>query len=98
MEIRRDPITQSWVVVGQREALEDSPTPCPYDPEPAGKRPAIMIWPNQGPWQIRVIPHPDPLYRIEGDAARVAEGMYDKMGAIGAHVVVIETPQHDKVL
>src|SRR6266478_2602134 len=28
--------------------------------------------------------------------ARLAEGMYDKMGALGAHEVVVETPVHDK--
>src|SRR5436853_5405642 len=98
MEIRRDPITQSWVVLGQRESLADGSLPCPFDPGTIEKRPAILTWPNEGPWQVRVIAHPDPLYRIEGDSARVAEGMYDKMGAIGAHEVVVETPQHDKIL
>ena len=96
MEIRRDPITQSWVVLGQRESLGDSAQPCPFDPGAVEKRPSILTWPVDGPWQVRVLPHPDPLYRIEGDAGRVAEGMYDKMGAIGAHEVVVETPLHDK--
>ena len=45
---------------------------------------------------MRVLPHPDPLYRIEGEPGRLAEGMYDKMGALGAHEVVVETPNHDK--
>ncbi len=96
MEIRRDPITQSWVVLGQRESLGDSPQPCPFDPGTVEKRPSILTWPAEGAWQVRVLAHPDPLYRIEGDPGRVAEGMYDKMGAIGAHEVVVETPQHDK--
>src|SRR5882762_7998664 len=98
MEIRRDPITQSWVVLGQREVLSESAQPCPFDPGTVEKRPAILTWPAEGPWQVRVLPHPDPLYRIEGDVGRLAEGMYDKMGAIGAHEVVVETPQHDKNL
>jgi UDPglucose--hexose-1-phosphate uridylyltransferase len=40
--------------------------------------------------------HPEPLYHIEGDPGRLADGMYDKMGALGAHEVVVETPLHDK--
>ncbi len=98
MEIRRDPITQSWVVLGQRESASDAAQPCPFDPGMVEKRPSILTWPAEGPWQVRVLPHPDPLYRIEGDLGRVAEGMYDKMGAIGAHEVVVETPHHDKKL
>ena len=45
---------------------------------------------------MRVVAHPEPLYHVEGEAARTAEGMYDKMGAIGAHEVVVETPSHEK--
>src|ERR1700760_392282 len=97
MEIRRDPITQSWVVLGQPENLEESNAPCPFDAGGAvDKKPAILSLPSEGAWQVRVIPHPDPLYRIEGEASRAAEGMYDKMGALGAHEVVVETPHHDK--
>jgi UDPglucose--hexose-1-phosphate uridylyltransferase len=96
MEIRRDPITQSWVVLGQPENLDETAAPCPFDAAHVDKRPAILSLPNEGAWQVRVIAHPDPLYRIEDEPGRLAEGMYDKMGALGAHEVVIETPHHDK--
>jgi UDPglucose--hexose-1-phosphate uridylyltransferase len=96
MEIRRDPITQSWVVLGQRERLDDSLEACPFDDGAIQKQPAILTWPAEGPWQVRVLPHPDPLYRVDGEPGRSAEGMYDKMGATGAHEVVVETPKHDK--
>ncbi len=96
MELRRDPITQSWVVLGHREVSGDSAADCPFEPARLEKQPAILTWPAQGPWQVRVVPHPEPLYRIEGEAGRLAEGMYDKMGPVGAHEVVVETPQHDK--
>jgi UDPglucose--hexose-1-phosphate uridylyltransferase len=36
-----------------------------------------------------------PLYRIEGDAQRRAEGLYDKMRGLGAHEIVVESPCHD---
>jgi UDPglucose--hexose-1-phosphate uridylyltransferase len=96
MEIRRDPITQSWVVLGQRENLDEGSEPCPFDSGIVEKQPSILSWPAEGPWQVCVLPHPDPLYRIEGDSGRLAEGMYDKMGALGAHEVVVETPVHNK--
>ena len=93
MELRKDPITQSWVILGQRDVVAETPEQCPLEQEKIEKVPAIMIWPASGPWQVRVVPHPDPLYRVEGDPGRLAEGMYDKMGALGAHEVVVETPQ-----
>src|SRR5271155_6245353 len=95
MELRKDPVTQSWVVLGKRDSLGEAHD-CPLDPEIVDKQPAIMSYPAEGTWQVRVIAHPDPLYRIEGEPARLAEGMYDKMGATGAHEVVIESRQHDK--
>lgn len=96
MELRKDPITQSWVVTGHREAADCGV--CPLDPAQADKRPAILTWPPEGAWQVRVVAHPDPLYHIEGEPARQAEGMYDKMGPVGAHEVVIETPLHEQRL
>jgi UDPglucose--hexose-1-phosphate uridylyltransferase len=96
MEIRRDPVTQSWVVSGQRERSDEVDTPCPFDPPAMENTKTIFSWPAEGSWQVRVIPHPEPLYRVEQDPARVAEGIYDKMGPLGAHEVVVETPHHDK--
>ena len=95
MELRKDPVTQSWVVLGKRDSLGEAHD-CPLDPEIVDQQPAIMSYPAEGTWQVRVIAHPDPLYRIEGEPSRLAEGMYDKMGATGAHEVVIECRQHDK--
>ncbi len=34
---------------------------------------------------------------IEGELDRQGEGLYDKMNGIGAHEVIIESPQHDDV-
>ena len=50
---------------------------------------------GRGQWDVRVTPHVRPLYRIEGDSQRRAEGVYDKMRSLGAHEVVIESPSHD---
>src|SRR5689334_23926352 len=75
MELRKDPITQSWVILGQREVVAEAPEQCPLEPAKIEKIPAIMTWPASGPWQVRVIPHPEPLYHVEGDTGRLAEGM-----------------------
>jgi UDPglucose--hexose-1-phosphate uridylyltransferase len=96
MELRKDPITQSWIILGHSETLGESPEECPLEPAKIEKLPSILTWPTEGPWQVRVLAHPEPLYHVEGEAARTAEGMYDKMGAIGAHEVVVETPLHEK--
>jgi UDPglucose--hexose-1-phosphate uridylyltransferase len=45
---------------------------------------------------VRVYPHPHPLYRIEGLESRAAEGIYDRMRTVGAHEVVLESPNHDR--
>ena len=47
---------------------------------------------------MTVFPHPDPLYRVEGDPARRADGIYDQMQPVGADEIVIETPEHNRKL
>ncbi len=48
--------------------------------------------PNGPGWQVRVVPNKFPALRIEGDLDKEGQGIYDKMNAVGAHEVVIETP------
>jgi UDPglucose--hexose-1-phosphate uridylyltransferase len=96
MELRKDPITQSWVVLGHRDVVESEE--CPFERPAIDKQQAIMNWPADGQWDVRVVPHPDPFYRIEGELGRQAEGIYDKMAPIGAHELVVETPDHNKKL
>ncbi len=54
--------------------------------------------PNSPGWFLRVVPNKFPALRIEGELDREGEGIYDKMNGIGAHEVVIETPQHSETL
>jgi len=54
---------------------------------------------TNGPgWHVRVVPNKFPALQIEGDLNRQGDGMYDKMTGIGAHEVVIETPEHGDTL
>jgi len=43
-------------------------------------------------WTVRVVPNKFPALEIEGSLDRRGEGLYDKMNGVGAHEVVIETP------
>lgn len=49
-------------------------------------------------WTVRVVPNKFPALGIEGNLNRQAEGMFDKMNGIGAHEVIIETPEHTQTL
>ncbi|MBD3297916.1 MAG: galactose-1-phosphate uridylyltransferase [candidate division Zixibacteria bacterium] len=46
-------------------------------------------------WEVRAISNKYPALRIEGDLNREGVGIFDKMNGVGAHEVIIETPQHD---
>jgi UDPglucose--hexose-1-phosphate uridylyltransferase len=50
--------------------------------------------PNGPGWTYRVVPNKFPALRIEGDLEPSGEGLFDKMTGVGAHEVVIETPDH----
>ncbi|MFH1062329.1 MAG: galactose-1-phosphate uridylyltransferase [Candidatus Omnitrophota bacterium] len=50
--------------------------------------------PNQSGWNVRVIPNPKPLMQTQGDLGRRGIGMFDVMNAIGAHELILETPEH----
>lgn len=54
--------------------------------------------PNGPGWSYRVVPNKFPALRIEGDLEPSGEGLFDRMNGVGAHEVVIETPDHDATL
>ena len=54
--------------------------------------------PDTTGWQVRVIPNKYPALRIEGDLDKRGIGLFDAMNGIGAHEVIIETPDHDRQL
>jgi UDPglucose--hexose-1-phosphate uridylyltransferase len=51
--------------------------------------------PNSPGWEVRVVPNKFPALRIEGGLDRRGVGAYDFMNGVGAHEVIIETPQHN---
>ena len=50
--------------------------------------------PNSSDWNVRVVPNKFPALRIEGELDRKGEGIFDMMNGVGAHEVIIETPDH----
>jgi UDPglucose--hexose-1-phosphate uridylyltransferase len=51
---------------------------------------------NSPGWTVRVVPNKFPVLRVEGSLARQGEGMFDRMTGVGAHEVIIETPDHSR--
>jgi UDPglucose--hexose-1-phosphate uridylyltransferase len=74
---------------------------CPFDYGNEGKTPPEILAyrhdgsPNTPGWRVRVVSNKFPVLGIEGDLNRQGDGMYDKMTGIGAHEVIIETPEHN---
>lgn len=54
--------------------------------------------PNEPGWSLRVVPNRFPALTIEGDLKKEGEGLYDKITGVGAHEVIIETPDHKETL
>ena len=54
--------------------------------------------PNGPGWALRVVPNRFPALRTEERMVRGGVGIYDRMGGVGAHEVIIETPEHTREL
>lgn len=77
---------------------------CPFCPGNEQKTPPEVLayrqngGANEPGWSLRVVPNKFPALRVEGDFNRQGEGLYDRMNGIGAHEVIIETPDHNCTL
>jgi UDPglucose--hexose-1-phosphate uridylyltransferase len=54
--------------------------------------------PNSKEWTLRVVPNKFPALQVEGGLGRAGEGIYDMMNGIGAHEVIIESPDHEATM
>ena len=98
MELRKDPITRSWVITGDDVVEPTVPSgPCIFCGPAAQPLQVIANLPGTGgsPWSARSVVHPQAIYHIEGESARRGDGLYDRMGSVGAHEVLLENPRHD---
>jgi len=113
-ELRWDPLKLHWVIIaterGRRprdfmiEPETAEMTSCPFCYGNEDKTPGEIFAirpsgpPNSPNWRVRVIPNKYPALRIEGGLNNRGYGLYDVMNGIGAHEVIIETPDHGKGL
>ncbi|MBZ5701242.1 MAG: galactose-1-phosphate uridylyltransferase [Acidobacteriia bacterium] len=78
---------------------------CPFCYGSEGKTPPeLLVYGRNGGgantpgWTIRVVPNKFPALGIEGDLDKEGEGLFDKMNGIGAHEVIVESPEHSASL
>lgn len=50
--------------------------------------------PNTPDWQVRVVPNKFPALKIEGELEKHGIGIFDMSNGIGAHEVIIDSPNH----
>lgn len=87
--------------VQDHQARQPSATLCPFCPGQEALTPREVLAyrpqggaPNTPGWTVRVVPNKFPALQVEGDMGREGIGLYDRMNGIGAHEVIIETPDH----
>jgi len=109
-QLRKDPVLGRWVIISAERAKRPSDFAPSPEPGPGGKScpfcpgneamtpPEVMRIPSQGRWQVRVVPNRFPALVTEGEPERQGCGIYDRMNGIGAHEVIIETPDHARRL
>ncbi|HLG19037.1 MAG TPA: galactose-1-phosphate uridylyltransferase [Bdellovibrionota bacterium] len=109
-EFRKSTITGRWVIIAEERSnrpnafrhypIEDDPAEsCPFCPGHEQMTPApVLTYSAPGgtnsAWSLRVVPNRFPALRIEGELDQRPSGIYDKMHGLGAHEVVVETPEH----
>jgi UDPglucose--hexose-1-phosphate uridylyltransferase len=80
--------------------------PCPYcaghehetPPEILAYREPADALPDTPGWTVRVVPNKFPALRVEADLERRGQGLYDLMNGVGAHEVIVESPDHEQSL
>src|SRR5712675_66781 len=89
----------------RESVIPKDPKNCPFCPGNETKTPnEVLVYgrnggsPNSSGWSIRVVPNKFPALGIEGELDKEGEGLFDKMNGIGAHEVIIESPDHSATL
>ncbi|MFC1576793.1 galactose-1-phosphate uridylyltransferase [Candidatus Omnitrophota bacterium] len=111
-ELRRDPVTGRWIIVYLEnipkpsefavEPTQKNADGCPFCMGAEQLTPPEIIahrkkgGANTPGWTVRVVPNKYPALKAEGGLGKKGLGMFDMMNGIGAHEVIVETPDHFK--
>ena len=112
-EIRQNLITRQWVIIaperGQRPnefKLEKKSRELPaHDPEcpfcPGNENqtpPEIYRHPQDGDWQVRVIPNKYSALESEGVVTRTTQGVKRTISGVGLHEIIVESATHNQTM
>lgn len=109
-ELRRDPVTGRWIIVFldnipsvadfKVEPHTKKKEGCPFCWGSESLTPPEIVAhrkygaPNTSNWTVRVVPNKFPALRIEGELNKEGIGVFDMMNGIGAHEVIVDSPDH----
>jgi len=109
-ELRKDPIHGRWVIIAAERshrptdfttvAHPGSQASCPFCVgNEVHTPPEVYSLRDHGEadtpgWRVRVVPNKYPAFQSVGDSVPHHDGLFESRLAIGAHEVVIESPQH----
>lgn len=101
-ELRRHPLSGDWVVIcpGESSLLAtekgDQCAYCPGGEALTGKEIFRLNGGDDGGsgWSLRVIAGLPPIFHVEGDFGKRGVGMCDRMEAVGAHEILVESRSH----
>lgn len=108
-ELRRDPVVGYWTIIATERSrrpvqfqpqIQDDNKKCPFCENHENETPKELYAVRKGGhangpgWEVRVISSKKPILSPNIEMDRHGEGMYDLMQGVGAHEVLIETPEH----
>jgi UDPglucose--hexose-1-phosphate uridylyltransferase len=103
-ELRRHPLSGDWVVICPEKngrASNENHGDCVFCPgrEAETGKEIYRLRGNGdegGPgWAMRVVAGSPPIFHVEGGFGKMGVGMCDRMEAVGAHEILVESPSHD---
>ncbi|MCJ7756432.1 MAG: galactose-1-phosphate uridylyltransferase, partial [Thermoanaerobaculales bacterium] len=108
-ELRYCAVKHQWTIIAPERkqrpgegVLSDTSEPLAVEDDPfaagneAQTQPEIFRIPAEAdgmPWQVRVFANSFPALRVEGEVVREAVGFNDTVSGVGAHEVIVETPE-----
>jgi len=112
-ELRYDPLKRRWTIISTERGLFgtvrskgsslDADCPfCPGNEQYTGHEIHAVRTDGRETiglgWDVRVVPNKHPVLRVEGSLQRRGDGIYDSVSGVGAHEVIIETPDHQAAM